>query len=344
MKIDLMAGGLALRDVQTLARDTKAAGYDGLVFTESGRTAYLSVAAAALAVDGLDLATGIAVAFPRSPVVTASTAWELAEASGGRFRLGLGSQVKAHVERRYGVDFDPPGPRLRDYVLAVRAVFAAYAGDAALSHQGPYYRHTLLPPGWSPGRIDVPPPPIDISAVNPWMLRMAGEVADGIHVHPLHTPTYLRDTLAPNVAAGAATAGRDPAAVALLVPCFTAFGDTEAARAPWREAARTQVAFYGSTPNYAFVFDQVGGEGTTARIRERQKAGDIAGMAACVTDEVLSHFLVEGDADGIAAGIRSRYAGTAQRVILYFAGRLWREDPTAFRALGEVARSVSEGS
>ena len=103
-----MAGGLALRDVQTLARDTKAAGYDGLVFTESGRTAYLSVAAAALAVDGLDLATGIAVAFPRSPVVTASTAWELAEASGGRFRLGLGSQVKAHVERRYGVEFDPP--------------------------------------------------------------------------------------------------------------------------------------------------------------------------------------------------------------------------------------------
>lgn len=342
MQIDLMAGGLALREVQALARDTRAAGFHGMVFTESGRTAYLSVAAAALAVEDLHLATGIAVAFPRSPVVTASTAWELAEVSGGRFRLGLGSQVKAHIERRYGVAFDPPGPRLRDYVEAVRAVFAAYAGTAKLDHHGPYYTHTLLPPGWSPGRIPVAPPPIDVSAVNPWMLRMAGEVADGIHVHPLHTPTYLRETLAPNVAAGAAKAGRDPSAVKLLVPCFTALGDTEAARAPWREAARTQVAFYGSTPNYAFVFDQIGAEGTTARIREKQKAGDIAGMAACVNDEILEHFLVEGDADAVAAGIRSRYRGVAERVVLYFAGRLWREDPAGFSRLGEVARSLSQ--
>jgi probable F420-dependent oxidoreductase len=340
MQIDLMAGGLPLRQVQALARDAQAAGFDGLVFTEAGRTAYLSVAAAALAAEALHLATGIAVAFPRSPVVTAATAWELAEASGGRFRLGLGSQVKAHIERRYGVAFDPPGPRLRDYVRAVRACFAAFSGTAPLDHHGPYYTHTLLPPGWSPGPLQVPPPPIDVSAVNPWMLRMAGEVADGVHVHPLHTPTYLQRTALPAIAEGAAAAGRDAGEVALLVPCFTALGDTEEQRARWREAARTQVAFYGSTPNYAFVFDQIGAEGTTARIRERQKAGDVAGMAACVTDEVLDHFLVEGDADAVAAGIRARYEGIAERVILYFAGQAWRQDPATFAALGEIARAL----
>ena len=154
--------------------------------TEAGRTAYLSCAAAALAAD-IDVLTGIAVAFPRSPMVTAATAWELAETSGGRFRLGLGTQVRAHVERRYGAEFDPPGPRIRDYVQAVRACFAAFRGDAPLDHHGPFHELTLLPRMWSPGPIDVSDPPIDLAAVNPWMLRLAGELADGVHVHPLNT-------------------------------------------------------------------------------------------------------------------------------------------------------------
>ena len=197
----------------------------GLLLTETGRTAYLSCAVAALAAD-IDLSTGVAVAFPRSPMVTASIAWELAEASRGRFRLGLGTQVRAHIERRYSSPFDPPGPRLREYLIALRKIFAAFRGESRLDHQGDYYSFSLLPDQWSPGPIDYPDPPLDIAAVNPWMLRMAGEVADGVHVHPLNSLSYLRHTVVTEVAAGAAKAGRDPAEVALIVPCVTAVGDS----------------------------------------------------------------------------------------------------------------------
>ena len=169
----------------------------------------MNIAAAATAAPSLDLSTGVAVAFVRSPMVTASLAWELAEETGGRFRLGLGSQVKAHVERRYSAEFDPPGPRLRDYVLAVRACLRAFAGEEPLRHEGPYYRLTLLPPTWAPRRHEFAVP-IDVSAVGPWMCAMAGEVADGIHVHPLHSLPYLHNRLLPAVAEGAARAGRDP--------------------------------------------------------------------------------------------------------------------------------------
>ena len=273
-----MTGGLPLRDVQQLAREAADAGFAGLVVTEAGRTAYLSCAAAALAAD-IDILTGVAVAFPRSPMVTAQVAWELADATNGRFRLGLGTQVRAHIERRYGVDFDPPGPRIRDHLLAVRACFDAFRGTSPLDHHGPFYELTLLPAMWSPGPIDAPDPPIDLAAVNPWMLRVAGRHADGVHVHPLNTTTYLAETVLPNLAAGAEAAGRDPATLEVIVPSFIVVGDTDEERASWRERARMQVAFYGSTPNYAFIFEQVGHPGTTAALRERQKAGDIPGMA-----------------------------------------------------------------
>src|SRR4051812_36829149 len=270
MRFELMTTGAPLRRMQDLARDAAAAGFSGLVVTEGARTAYLECAAAALAAD-IDISTGIAVAFPRSPMVTAQSAWELAELSHGRFRLGIGTQVRAHVERRYSSAFDPPGPRLREYVEAVRAIFRAFRGDERLSFDGTYWSFSLLPAQWSPGPIGVPDPPIDIAAVSPWMLRMAGEVADGVHVHPLNTPTYLRETVLPTVAEGAAKAGRSVDDLEVIVPTFAAPGDTEEEQATWREFARTQVAFYGSTPNYAFIFDQVGREGTTAKLREKQK-------------------------------------------------------------------------
>src|SRR3954470_2576850 len=272
-----MTSAAPLRQVQTLAREAARAGFSGMLVTEAGRTAYLTCAAAALAAD-LELSTGVAVAFPRSPMVTAQAAWELAETTNGRFRLGLGTQVRAHIERRYSSDFDPPGPRLREYVEAIRAIFRAFRGEEKLAFEGRFYNFSLLPGQWSPGSMEWPDPPIDVAAVNPWMLRMAGEVADGVHVHPLNTPTYLRETVVPE----SGHAGRD---VALIVPSFVAPGDPDEQKA-WWEMARMQVAFYGSTPNYAFIFEQVGREGTTARIRERQKAGDLPGMAGGTDEQV----------------------------------------------------------
>lgn len=340
MKLDLMVTAGRLRTIQDLARDAKAAGFDGLVITEAGRTPYLSCAAAALAAD-LDLATGIAVAFPRSPMVTASIAWELADVTRGRFRLGIGTQVRAHITRRYGVEFDPPGPRLREYVSALRAIFRAFRGEAPLEFDGTWWKLSLLPGQWSPGPIDVPDPPIDVAAVNPWMLRMAGAVADGVHVHPLNTPTYLEQTVLPEVAAGAEAAGRDPSVVELIVPCFTAVGETPAEQARWRDLARAQIAFYGSTPNYAFVFDQIGFEGTTARIRERQKAGDLAGMAAVVTDDILEHFVVTGTYDELGRKLGERYRGKASRVVSYFAGLAWAQDRNSLERWARVAPSMT---
>jgi probable F420-dependent oxidoreductase len=339
MRFDLMVPGLPLRQAQALARDAETAGFSGLVVTEAGRTAYLTCAAAAL-VSELDLLTGVAVAFPRSPMVTAQLAWELADVSEGRFRLGLGTQVKAHVERRFGAEFHPPGPRLREYVGAVRAAFRAFRGDERLAVEGDFYNLSLLPAQWSPGPIATADPPVDVAAVNPWMLRMAGEVADGVHVHPLNTPTYLATTVVPEVRAGAERAGRSPDEVHLIVPTFAAPAHGADEQARWREMARMQVAFYGSTPNYAFVFDQLGAEGTTPRIRERQKAGDLPGMAAQVDDEVLAHFCISGDFAEVADGIVERHQGTASRVVAYFAGMQWQQDPASLGPWGELARDV----
>ena len=169
-----------------------------------------------------------------------------------------------------------------------------------------------------------------MAAVNPWMLRMAAEVADGIHVHPLNTPTYLETTVVP--AAGSAE---------LIVPAFTAPGETAEDRERWRERVRAQIAFYGSTPNYAFIFEQLGREGTTDRIRERMKAGDVAGMAAVIDDDLLEHFCVSGTYAEVADGLIARYGGLADRIVLYSAGSAWQEDPAALGAWGELARDVA---
>lgn len=338
--MNLMSGPQELHAIQTLARDAERAGFGGITFTEAGRTAYLSVAAAALATERLEFSTGIAVAFPRSPMITAGTAWELQDASRGRFRLGLGTQVRAHITRRYGVEFDPPGPRMRDYVSALRAIFRAFQGKEPLSHHGPYYELTLLNPMWSPGRIDYPAPAIDIAAVGPYMLKMAGELCDGIHIHPLHSLKYLTDVVAPAVAEGAERSNRDPAEVELLVPVLTIVGNSEEEKAASRAICRQQVAFYGSTPNYALQFDLLGFEGTTGRLRERQKAGDMAGMAEVISDEILQHYTVEASWDDIADQLVERYGKRASRVIIYTAGMDYARDPASIDRWGEVARAV----
>ncbi len=339
LRFDVMQGGLPLRDAGRFAAAAADAGFSGVVFTEGGRTAYLSCAVAATTAD-IDLLTGVAVAFPRSPMVTAEIAWELNEATNGRFRIGLGTQVRAHIERRYSSEFAHPGPRLREYVLAMRAIFRAFRGEERLAFEGDFYRFDLLPGQWSPGPIQAPDPTIDVAAVNPWMLRMAGEVADGVHVHPLNNPVYLRETVLPNIRSGVERAGRAVEDVEVIVPAFLAPGDTEAEQAPWREMARMQVAFYGSTPNYAFIFDQLGFEGTTQRIRERQKAGDLPGMAAVISDDLLDHFVTTGPWDEMAGRIRERYQGMATRVVNYFAGFAWSTDPDALWRWAGVARGL----
>ena len=322
-----------------LARRTQSAGFSGLLFTETGRTAYLNAAVASLAAPDLELSTGVAVAFPRSPFVTAATAWELQEASGGKFRLGLGTQVRTHVVRRYGVDFERPGPRLRDYLLAVKACFSAFR-TGKLDHHGEFYDLDFITPQWSAGPIDAPDPKVDIAAVNPWMLRMAGEVADGVHIHPLGEPGYINRHAVPNIAKGAAKSGRSPSDIALIVPVMTIVGDSDEERAKERELVRASMSFYGSTPNYAFIWDEAGFDGTTARIREKQKAGDVAGMAAQISDEHIAAFATESTWDGLADALTEKYAKIATRIVLYNSLSA-PGDQDRIERYGEVARRVS---
>ena len=343
LKFDAMLPAQPLRRAAALGQRAAEVGLSGLVVTESGRTAYLTCGALVVAAD-IDVLTGIAVAFPRSPMVTAAAAWELAEASGGRFRLGLGAQVRAHIERRYGSAFDHPGPRLREYVLAVKQIFESFRSGAPLAVEGEFYNLSLLPPSWSPGAIACADPPVDVAAVNPWMLRMAAEVADGVHVHPLNTPTYLRETVLPNLEAGATRSGRRVEDLEIIVPAFLVVGDTEEERARWRELARMQIAFYGSTPNYAFVFDQLDREGTTDLLRERQRAGDIPGMAAEIDDDLLGNFVTEGSWDDIADRIVAKYGGLATRVVSYFTGADVVRDAGTFERWGALARRVQDSS
>ncbi len=336
MHVDVMLTPQPLQRMDGTARALLSAGFDGILFTEAGRTAYLSAAVAAAAAPGLELSTGVAVAFPRSPMVTAQVAWELQEATGGKFRLGLGTQVRTHIVRRYGVEFDSPGPRLRDYVQAVKACFAGFRGEP-LDHRGSFYELTWLNRQWSPGPIDVPDPKVDIAAVNPWMLRMAGEVADGVHVHPIGEPGYLHRHVLPNVARGATEMGRSLDDISIIVPVNIIVGDTEAERAADRELLRGMLSFYGSTPNYAFIWDEAGFEGTTARVREHQKNGDLAAMAAQITDDHLATFCTEATWDGLAQALVDKYGDVASRLVFYNA---LMGHPERIERFGEVAKQI----
>ena len=336
MHVDVMLTPQPLQRMDGTARALESAGFDGILFTEAGRTAYLSAAVAAAAAPGLELSTGVAVAFPRSPMVTAQVAWELQEATGGKFRLGLGTQVRTHIVRRYGVEFDSPGPRLRDYVQAVKACFAGFRGEP-LDHRGSFYELTWLNRQWSPGPLDVPDPKVDIAAVNPWMLRMAGEVADGVHVHPIGEPGYLHRHVLPNVARGATEMGRSIDDISIIVPVNIIVGDTEAERAADRELLRGMLSFYGSTPNYAFIWDEAGFEGTTARVREHQKNGDMAAMAAQITDDHLATFCTEATWDGLAQALVDKYGDVASRLVFYNA---LMGHPERIERFGEVAKQI----
>ena len=331
-----------LKQIAERARAVEAAGLRTMWFTEGGRSAYLSCAAAALATERIGIGTAVAVAFPRSPMVTASVAWELADATGGRFTLGLGTQVKAHIERRYSSTYAPPGPRLKEYVLAVKAIFRAFRGDEKLSFDGDHFSFSLLPAQWSPGPIAAADPPVFISAVLPWMTTMAGEVCDGIHVHPFHSPTYVTDVQRPLVEEGAMRAGRTLDDVTFVIPVMTAVGDTEEEMSATREHARMMIGFYGSTRTYAPMFELHGFDGLSEHLHEAQRVGDLAAMASLVTDDVLDHYIVTASWSDLGSALVARYRDVAPsvRVMTYTASHQLENDPGVLDRWADVAEAM----
>jgi probable F420-dependent oxidoreductase len=334
--------GRSLSDAQDIARRVEAAGFEALWLPEAGRPVFSMCSAAALATTSLQIGTGVAVAFPRSPMLTAQAAWMLADATDGRFVVGLGTQVRAHIERRFSAEFTHPGPRLREYIEAMRAIYAAFRGEAKLAYTGDYYSFSLLPPVWSPGPMTHPDPAIYVAGVRPWMCRMVGEVADGLLVHPLNTVSYLDDVVLPAVRRGEEAAGREPGTVAMVCPIMTAVSDDEQTRDRQRDAIRARLGFYGSTPGYGVVFEASGWPGVGERLNTLQRAGDFAAMQVTITDEMLDALAITSTWDELPRKLLDRFGDRAHDIVCYSVLDHWDDDPDALGRWQDVNRRFGE--
>jgi probable F420-dependent oxidoreductase len=309
-----LRAGAAPLDIARVGDDARLAeelGYDGVITEETKVDPYIVMALAAQATSRVSLATAVAVAFPRSPTITAHSAWTLQKLSRGRFVLGLGSQVKGHIERRFGLHWSAAGPWLRDYVRAVRAVWDCWQNGTKLDFDGEHYRLNLMVPLFAPAPIEHPQIPIQLAAVNPFMCQIAGQVADGIRAHPIATPHYIRDVMLPAARKGSEKAGRDFSGFAMCVMPLVATADTEAALAEAIRNVRARVAFYASTPAYLAAFEAQGHGEPAKHLQALSRAQRWDEMAARVDDAMLDTYAVIGTYDEIAAKLKARFAGLA---------------------------------
>ena len=311
MKIDVAVLVPNLLAMPAIARAAEETGFDGLWTSETQHDPFLPLALAAEHTHRIELGTSIAVAFARSPTNLAHLAWDLAGAARGRFILGLGTQVKAHVERRFGMSWESPTPKLREMILAIRALWQAWQGDGRVNFRGEFFKITLMTPFFNPGPIDHPDIPIYIAGVNEHLCHLAGELCQGLHVHPFHTARYLREFVLPHVERGLGESRRARADVKLASTIFVASDDAE------REAVRAQIAFYASTPTYRTVLAVHGWEGIGEKLSPLAARGRWDEMPALVTDEMLEAVAIVAPRAQIAARIRERYAGLLDRVALY---------------------------
>ncbi|MEI7873637.1 MAG: TIGR03617 family F420-dependent LLM class oxidoreductase [Alphaproteobacteria bacterium] len=289
------------------ARLLEEIGYDGLVVEETKDDPFIVMALAAQATRTLKLGTSVAIAFPRSPTVTALSAWTVQKLSRGRFTLGLGTQVKAHIERRYGMPWTPAGPWMREYVHAVRAVWNNWQNGTPLDVKGEHYNINLMVPLFNPGPIEHPHIPIQIAAVNTVMCQVAGEVADGIRPHPVCTPSYIEQVMMPAVRAGAAKSGRSLRDFQIGIKPLVATAATEAELASKVRDVRARVAFYASTPQYRAAFDHLGLGDLADRLKPLSRAQRWEEMPQHISDDVLEAFATIGTYDTIARKLCDRF-------------------------------------
>jgi probable F420-dependent oxidoreductase len=317
MKFDCNLRDHDLQTVAAQARHAEAIGYDCLWTSETQHDPFLLLAVAASTTSKIKLGTSIAVAFSRSPMTIAHIAWDLQKASQGRFILGLGSQVKAHIERRFSMKFEAPGPKLREVVLALRAIWDCWQRGTPLKFEGRFYNFNLMTPFFNPGPIEHPRIPTYIAGVNAYMCRTAGEVCDGLHVHPFHTTKYLREFVHPSVNEGLKASGRSRDEFTYATACFVVVGDNEQERNANAEAVRQHIAFYASTRTYESVLAAHGWESLSPELHRKSLEGDWKRMAALITDEMLDEVAVSGTYETIGKKLREKYAGLLDRIALY---------------------------
>ena len=312
------------------AQHLVAAGAAGLFTFEGPHDVFLPLAAAAGAVE-TDLMTNVAIAMPRSPLHLAHAAWDLQLMSKGRFRLGLGSQIRVHIEKRYGGTWTPPAARMREIVLAVKAILQSWQDGTRLDFRGEHTRHTLMPPTFVPGPNPYGAPPVLLGALGPVMTRTAAEVADGLLVMPFHSHRHFRERTLPAVAEGLERSGRT--AIPIYPQAICAMGDTPEALAAAATGVRALLAFYGSTPAYLPVLEVEGWSALQPELNALSKTGDIAAMIDLVDDDMLATLAVTGTPEECAEEIRRRFGDVAERICVYFPG----SDPPA----AEIGRLAS---
>jgi probable F420-dependent oxidoreductase len=317
VKVDgiLMAGGL--QAVPTVARELEELGYDGAFSAETAHDPFFPLLLAAEHTERLELITGIAVAFARNPMTLANIGYDLQSYSQGRFVLGLGSQIKAHIEKRFSMPWSHPAARMRELILAMRAIWACWNDDEKLDFRGEFYRHTLMTPFFNPGPNAYGAPRVFLAAVGERMTEVAGEVADGILLHGFTTERYVREVSLPALERGWARAGKQRTDFEVSGPMFVVTGTNEEELERARQGTKQQIAFYGSTPAYRGVLELHGWGDLQGELNRLSKQGDWVTMGDLVTDEILETFAVVAEPEDVPRQLLARYGDVVDRISFY---------------------------
>lgn len=319
MKVDGGIGG-NLAGAGQQAKELEAAGYSGGWTAETSHDPFLPLLLGAEHTESLELGTSIAVAFARNPMLLANLGWDLQSFSKGRFILGLGSQIKPHITKRFSMEWSHPAPRMREMIMAIRAIWDTWENGTPLAFRGDFYTHTLMTPFFTPDRADLAGfgvPKIFLAGVGTLMTEVAGEVCDGFICHGFTTEKYLREVTIPALERGRAKAGKTMEGFEIIGPSFVVTGNTEEEMAAATAGTRQQIAFYGSTPAYRPVLDIHGWGGLQDELNTLSKQGKWAEMGELITDEILDAFAVVGQPEAVAPELHRRYGDVIQRISFY---------------------------
>jgi probable F420-dependent oxidoreductase len=314
MRLEATLGDVPWSDIAQISGAIEELGFDGIATPELKRDPFLPLVLAASATHKVQLATSVAIAFPRSPTVVAYMSRNLNDLSHGRFAVGLGTQVKGHIERRFSTEWVSPGPRLREYILAMRAIWSAWDHGEPLRFEGKFYNLSLMTPEFSPGPSEYGPIKVQIAAVNEYNIRLAGEICDGLRVHPFSTPDYTRDVIWPNVRRGGGRGERSLDDFDLIGTGFIATGPDEEAVANAREDVRYRIAFYASTRTYLPVLEHHGWGDLNPKLRELVAQNRWDDLPSVVPDDVVEAFCISGTYRDIAALIGERLGGLVDTI------------------------------
>ena len=340
MQIETGLPDVPLNEVAAWAARAEELGFDGIGAPELKRDPFVTSTLAATRTNRIRISTSVAIAFPRSPMVVAYQGHNIQDLSQGRFVVGLGTQVKGHIERRFSTVWDSPGPRLREYVESLRAIWDTWQHGTPLKYAGKFYQFSLMTPEFSPPPSDFPPPKVHIAAVNAYNIRLAGELCDGLRVHPFSTPEYTRDVIWPNVRTGAEKAGRSLDDFEMIGTGFIATGPDEETVQKARENVRYRIAFYASTRTYLPVLEHHGWQDINPKLRDLIAENRWDNLPTAVPDEVLDGFCISGIYDTIVSQIDARLGGMVDTISL----SMPEEPDDRFRTVMEGVRNVRGAS